>query len=158
MHIDLRSLLERVHGFLYAFHLWLGLGVFLFVACAILATATDWPTGRLLTDMAVWAGATGALGAGLWWLARRMRAATFGDLPPAEPVTRQDLAGHAVCLLAGPLLLYWFLPRVVEVRPTSWAELVTEAQSRWVDALLVAVGAWLIGRVASALFDYITRR
>lgn len=157
MWVHLRAVRERLESAMTSFQLWLGLIVFLPLAAVMLATATGLPTGRLLFDLLVWGGALGGSGWLLLRVAQVLRRRHVGDLPPREPMTRQDVLAHAVSLLIGPMLLYWFVPRLLEVRPESVQELWHEARARWVDALLAGIGGWLSLRPLVAWVHYIMR-
>lgn len=157
MSIHLRAVRERMESALTSVQLWLGLVVLLPLAAVMLAMATELPTGRLLFDLLVWGAALGGGGRLLLHAANVLRRRHVGDVPPSEPVTRQDVLAHAVSLLIGPMLLYVFVPRLLEVHPDSVQELWHEARARWVDALLAGIGAWLSLRPFVALFNYITR-
>lgn len=154
----LRALRERLDSGLISLQLGLGLLLFLPVAALLLAEGSRLPSGRLFVDMAAWSAAIATLAWLLLRLATYLRKRWVGDQPPAERVTGQDLLAHAVCLLLGPMLLHWFLPRLTELHPESLAELWHELRLRWVDGLLVAVGAWLCLRPVIAFFHYTTRR
>ncbi|MBL9005271.1 MAG: hypothetical protein JNJ46_13540 [Myxococcales bacterium] len=153
----LRPLRERLESAMLSVQLWLGLLVFLPVAALLLASGTELPTGKLFADLLIWG--LGLLFCG--WLLLRLapvlRRRHIGDMPPRQPVTRQDVLVHAVCLLIGPMLLFWFVPRLLELHPESLGELLSELRRRWADGLLVGIGAWLSLRPCIALFNYITR-
>jgi hypothetical protein len=153
----LRSLRERLESALLSAQLVLGLALFFPLAAALLATATERPTGKLSVDILIRALGQGLGGALLLRLARALRRRHVGDVPPREPVTRQDVLFHAVSLLIGPMLLFWFVPRLLELHPESLGELIFELRRRWVDGLLVGIGAWLSLRPLAALVNYITR-
>lgn len=154
----LRTLRKRLDSGLLSVQLGLGLLVFLPVAALLLAEGSHLPTGRLFSDMALWILAMGLLAWLLLRLARYLRRLSVGEQPPTQPVTGQDLLGHAVCLLLGPMLLHWFLPRLLELPTDSLAELSRELRLRWIDVLLVALGIWLCLRPVVAFFRYTTRR
>lgn len=136
----------------------IGLFVFLFVAVLMLSVETHRPTGSLFLDMLLWLFALLLTGWGVLRLARYLRQRAFGDEPPSHPVTTQDLLGHCVSVLAGPMLLIWFIPRLAELRPESAQELLQELRMRWVDALLVGIGVLLCVWPLRAFIRYVTRR
>jgi hypothetical protein len=136
----------------------LGLFVFLFMGSLILSTATKLPTGSLFLDMLLWTGALLMAGWLVVKLARYLRAETHGNEPPSEPMTTQDLLGGAMAAIAGPLLLHWFAPRLLELRPDNWHELWNELRARWVDAALILAGLLLISWPIRAFVRYVTRR
>jgi len=154
----MRELRKRLESSLFTLELGLGLLVFLPLAALLLAQSTHLPTNRLFADMGLW---TLALLVGAWLLvrlARHLRRRLVGDLAPSEPVTGQDLLGYAVSLLIGPMLLVWFVPRLLELHPESISELFHELRLRWVDGFLIVIGLWLCLRPLLAFFNYITRR
>lgn len=154
---NLRPLRERLESAMLSVQLWLGLLVFLPVAALLLASGTELPTGKLFADLLIWGLGLLLCGWLLLRLAPVLRRRHIGDVPPRQPVTRQDVLAHAVCLLIGPMLLFWFAPRLLELHPASLDELLFELRRRWIDGLLVSIGAWLVLRPCVALFNYITR-
>ncbi len=152
-----RTLPQRIDDKLTTLLFGIGLPLFLFVASLMLATATDLPTGGLFADMGLWAAALCLSGWILFKVARRLRKSNFGDAPPLEAWSIQDLLAHAISLLAGPLLLVWFAPRLLELRPDTWHDLYAELRVRWVDGLLCVLGLWLTLRPVWAVIGYITR-
>lgn len=153
-----RKLTGQVEDGLTSVQLGFGLFIFVFVAALMLSVETNRPTGNVLVDILLWSAALVLAGFGVVRLARQLRAANFGAEPPTRPVSTQDLMGYFVSALAGPLLLIWFVPRLAELRPESLAELVHELRGRWVDALLVGIGALLCVLPVRALVRYVTRR
>lgn len=154
----LRTLRKRLDSGLLSVQLGLGLLVFLPLAALILAESSRFPTGRLFSDMGLWLLAMGLLAWLILRLARYLRRLSIGEQPPLQPVTGQDLLGHALCLLLGPMLLHWFLPRLLELPTDSLAELSRELRLRWIDVPLVALGIGLCLRPVVAFFRYTTRR
>ena len=154
----MRELRERLESSLFTLELGLGLLVFLPLAALLLAESTHLPTGRLFTDMGLWTLALLLLAWLLVRLARHLRRRFVGEVAPTEPVTRQDLLGYAVSVLIGPMLLVWFVPRLLELHPESISELFHELRLRWVDGFLIVIGLWLCLRPLLAFFNYITRR
>lgn len=154
----MRELRKRLESSLFTLEMGLGLLVFLPLAALLLAESTHLPTNRLFSDMGLWTLALLLLAWLLVRLARHLRQRFVGAVTPTEPVTGQDLLGHAVSLLIGPMLLHWFAPRLLELHPESVGELLHELRLRWVDGFLILVGAWLCLRPVLAFFNYITRR
>jgi hypothetical protein len=155
---DWRSIPRRIEDGMNSVLLGIGLFTFTFVASQLLATKTNLPTGSLFVDMATWTAALFASGWLILFAAKHLRASNFGDAPPRNPPDRQDLIGYAVTLLAGPLLLVWFLPRIYELHIETQSQLFFELRARWVDALLVGVGLVCIAIPVRAFIRYITRR
>lgn len=153
----LRTLRQHLESALISIQLWLGVIVFLPLAAVLLATATERPTGRLLPDLLLWIFGLVLGGWLLLRLARVLRRRHVGDLPPREPVTQQDVLAHAVSLLLGPMLIGWFVPRLLELHPESLGELARELRIRWVDGLLAGIGGWLALRPLWALANYVMR-
>ena len=153
----LRTLRERLESALISIQLWLGVIVFLPLAAVLLATATERPTGSWLLDLLLWIVGLVLGGWLLLRLAQVLRRRHIGNLTPREPVTQQDVLAHAVSLLIGPMLIYWFVPRLLELHPESLSELVRELRMRWVDGLLAGIGVWLALRPLWALVNYVTR-
>lgn len=153
-----RKLPGQVEDGLTTVQLGFGLFMFVFVASLMLSIETNRPTGNVLVDILLWSAVLTLAGWGVVRVARRLRAANFGAEPPTHPISGQDLMGYFVSVLAGPLLLIWFVPRLAELRPESVAELVQELRGRWVDALLVGFGLFLCVWPMRALIRYVTRR
>lgn len=153
-----RQLRGRLEDRLTTVQFSFGLIVFLFVAVLMLSVETRLPTGSLFLDMLLWLAALLLTGWSVLRLARYLRHRSFGDEPPSHPVTTQDLLGHFVSALAGPMLLIWFIPRIAELRPETLQELLHELRIRWVDLLLVGIGVLLCVLPVRALIRYVTRR
>lgn len=151
----LRQRLEHVNA---SIRLWFGIVVFTFTATLMLASKTDFPTGGLFLDMLLWGIALWLSGYGICRLAKFLRAANFGDTPPQDPPDRQDLLGYAIASMAGPMLLIWFVPRLAELHPETFSELLFELRARWVDGLLVLFGVGLCGWPMYVFYRYVMRR
>ena len=155
---DWRALLRRIEEGMQAVALVLGLVTFTFVAALLLAGKTRLPTGSLFLDLGSWTLGFCAVGWLIVFAASRLRAEQFGTTPPTDPPSRQDLLRYAVALLAGPMLLIWFVPRIAEIHPESRTQLVFELQARWVDFVLVGLGLVCIAYPIRAFMRYISRR
>lgn len=154
----IRELHDRLESTMTTVLLWLGVVVFLPLAGGMLAGGSQFPTGRLFTDGFLWSAALVCAWLASWRLARWLRERTLGDAPPREPITQNDKLGAALLLLIGPLLLYWFLPRVLELHPDSLTELLHELRIRWVDLLLVGFGIGAVLHPVWNAINYTMRR
>lgn len=154
----MRELRKRLESSLFTLEMGLGLLVFLPLAALLLAEGTRLPTNRLFADMGLWTLVLLFLAWLLVRLARHLRRRFVGEAAPSQPVSGQDLLGHAVSLLIGPMLLHWFAPRLLELHPDSVSELLHELRLRWVDGFLIAIGLWLCLRPVLAFFNFTTRR
>ena len=154
----IRRVHDRLESMMTTMFLWFAVVVFLPLAGGMLAGGSQLPTGRLFTDAFVWSAALVIAWLASWRLARWLRVRTLGDVSPREPITRNDQLGAALLLLIGPLLLYWFLPRLLELHPDSAVELVHELRIRWVDLMLVAFGVGSLLHPLWSAINYITRR
>lgn len=151
----LRQRLERVD---ISIRLWLGIVVFTFVTTLMLASKTNLPTGGLFLDMLLWGVGLGLVAYCIFRLGKHLRALQFGDLPPENPPDREDLLGYLIAAMAGPLLLIWFVPRIAELPFESFSALRFELRARWIDGLLVVLGAGLCILPVRAFIRYVTRR